>query len=306
MTAVFGVTAYWVWPRLVFLFFIGTLAAHFGHTDFATSLTSANTSDLLTGFIADSRTTILEIILAASAALLGKSVMQAEHGPDGYINNLDISKVVALRFLFTLITLPVLTLALLYAAGIFTNGFHWQNPVFLGELREYTIGIIAFIPVGIGTAIYMTGGPWLEPRLRPVRRYIFLYVAAVVILNLVFALTDVGKSTFAIEISFALLCVASFVLPHAILIGAVQLMATTSILLQYALWQHTDVTAYFVIPAISFAALFLFTVRTLSQVKMNTLVFRTQQQGELLNTFVRNGPHYFLVQDQDYKLIEIS
>ena len=26
----------------------------------------------------------------------------------------------------------------------------------------------------------------------------------------------------------------------------------------------------------------------------------------MLNTFVRNGPHYFLVQDQDYKLIEIS
>ena len=39
---------------------------------------------------------------------------------------------------------------------------------------------------------------------------------------------------------------------------------------------------------------------------MNTLVQQTQQQGELLNTFVRNGPHYFLVQDQDYKLIEIS
>ena len=100
-----------------------------------------------------------------------------------------------------------------------------------------------------------------------------LYVAAAIILNLVFALTDVGKSTFAIEISFAILCAVSFVLPHAILIGVVQLMATTSILFQYALWQHTDITAYFVIPAISFATLFLFTVRTLSQVKMNTLVF---------------------------------
>ena len=73
----------------------------------------------------------------------------------------------------------------------------------LGELRDYTIGIIAFTPLGIGTAIYMTGGPWLEPRLRPVRRYFVLYVAAAIILNLVFALTDVGKSTFAIEISFA-------------------------------------------------------------------------------------------------------
>ena len=134
-----------------------------------------------------------------------------------------------------MITLPVLTIALLYAVSIFTNGFHWQNSVLLGVLREYTIGIIAFIPVGIGTAIYMTGGPWLEPRLRPIRRYIFLYVAAAIILNLVFALTDVGKSTFAIEISFTLLCAVSFVLPHAILIGAVQLIATTSILLQYAL-----------------------------------------------------------------------
>ena len=96
MAAVFGLTAYRVWPKLVFLFFIGTLAAHFGHTDFVTNLASANTSDLLTGFIADSRTAIFEIILAASAALLGKSVMQAEHGPDGYINNLVISKVVTL------------------------------------------------------------------------------------------------------------------------------------------------------------------------------------------------------------------
>ena len=39
---------------------------------------------------------------------------------------------------------------------------------------------------------------------------------------------------------------------------------------------------------------------------MNTLVQQTQQQGALLNTFVRNGPHYFLVQDQDYKVVEIS
>ena len=306
MTAVFGLTAYRVWPRLVFLFFIGTLAAHLGHTDFVTNLTSANTSDLLTGFIADSRTAIFEIILAASAALLGKSVMQVKHGPDGYINKLDISKVVTLRFLFALITLPVVTFALLYATGIFTNGFHWQNPVFLDELRDYTIGIIAFIPVGIGTAIYMTGGPWLEPRLRPVRRYFVLYVAAAVILNLVFALTDVGKSTFAIEISFIMMTAVGFIFPHAILIGALQLIATTSILLQYALWKHTDITTYFVVPALSLITIMLFTVRTLSQVKMNTLVQQTQQQGELLNTFVRNGPHYFLVQDQDYKLIEIS
>ena len=96
MTAVFGVTAFRVWPRLSFLFFIGALAAHCGHTDFVTNLASANTSDLLTGFIADSRTAIFEIILAASAALLGKSVMQAEHGPDRYINNINISKILTL------------------------------------------------------------------------------------------------------------------------------------------------------------------------------------------------------------------
>lgn len=306
MTVVFGVTTYRFWPRLGFLFLIGTLAAHLGHTDFATSLASTNTSDLLKGFIKDGRVAFFEIALAASSALLGKSIMQAEHGPDGYINNLDISKVVTLRFLYALITLPVLTIALLYATSIFTNGFHWQNPVLLGELRDYTIGIIAFIPFGIGTAIYMTGGPWLEPRLRPVRRYIVLYVSAAVILNLVFALTDAGKSTFAIEISFVLWSVANFILPHAILIGTLQLIAVCSILLQYALWQHTDITAYFVIPAISFATIILCAVRTLSQVKMNTLVQQTQQQSELLNTFVRNGPHYFLVQDQDYKIIEIS
>jgi len=225
MTAVFAVTAYRVWPRLVFLFFIGTLAAHLGHTDFVTNLASANTSDLRTGFIADSRTAIFEIILAASAALLGKSVMQVKHGADGYINKLDISKVLTLRFLFALITLPVVTFALLYAAGIFTNGFNWQNPVYLDELREYTIGIIAIVPLGIGTAIYMTGGPWLEPRLRPVRRYFVLYVAAAVLLNLVFALTDAGKSTFAIEISFIIMTAVGFIFPHAILIGALQLIA---------------------------------------------------------------------------------
>ena len=281
MGTVFGVTAYRFWPKLSFLFFIGTLAAHLGHTDFVTNLASANTSDLLTGFIADSRTAIFEIILAASAALLGKSVIQAEHGPDGYINNINVSKILTLRFLITLLAFPVVTSALLYATGIFTNGFHWQNPVLLGELRDYTIGIIAFIPLGIGTAIYMTGGPWLEPRLRPVRRYIVLYVAAAVILNLVFATTDAGHSTFAVETSFIIMTAVGFIFPHAILIGALQLIATTSIQLQYALWQHTDITVYFVIPALSLTTIMLITLRTLSQVKMNTLVQQTQQQGEL-------------------------
>ena len=142
--------------------------------------------------------------------------------------------------------------------------FHWQEPVFLGELRDYTIGIIAFSPLGIGTAIYMAGGPWLEPRLRPVRRYIVLYVAVAAILNLVFALTDAGKSIFAIEISFIIMTAVGFIFPHAILIGALQLLATTSILLQYALWQHTDITTYFVIPALSLTTIMLITLRTLS------------------------------------------
>ena len=74
-------------------------------------------------------------------------------------------------------------------------------------------------------------------------------------------------------------------------------MFTTSILLQYALWQHTDITLYFVIPALSLTTIMLIALRTLSQVKMNTLVQQTQQQGALLNTFVRNGPHYFLPMD---------
>ena len=91
MTAVFGVTAYRFWPRLVFLFFIGTLAAHFGHTDFVTNLVSANTNDLLTGFFADSRTAIFEIILAASVTFVGKSMMRVKHGPDGHIETFDIS-----------------------------------------------------------------------------------------------------------------------------------------------------------------------------------------------------------------------
>ena len=172
MTAVFGVTAYRFWPRLVFLFFIGILAAHLGHMDFATNLASANTSDLLTGFIADSRTAIFEIVLAASVTFVGKSLMRVKHGPDGYIDTFDISLILTRRFLIAVLTLPVVTIALLETASFFMGNFHWQDPILLGELRDYTIGIIAFIPLGIGTAIYMTVGPWLEPRLRPVRRYI--------------------------------------------------------------------------------------------------------------------------------------
>ena len=113
-------------------------------------------------------------------------MMRIKHGPDGYINNLDISNFdAAVSICPACITCRN---ALLKRPVFFMGDFHWQNPVLLGELRDYTIGIIAFIPLGIGTAIYMTGGPWLEPRLQPVRRYIVLYVAAAIILNLVFAL----------------------------------------------------------------------------------------------------------------------
>jgi len=85
-----------------------------------------------------------------------------------------------------------------------------------------------------------------------------------------------------------------------------QLLANTSILLQYALWQHTVITAYVVIPMLAFATIMLMTARTSSQSRMNTLIHKTQEQGILLNTFVRNGPHYFLVEDENYKILEIS
>ena len=58
--------------------------------DFATNLASANTNDLLTGFIVDSRTAIFEIVLAASMAYIGKYVLRVKHGPDGYIDTFDI------------------------------------------------------------------------------------------------------------------------------------------------------------------------------------------------------------------------
>ena len=306
MTVVFGLTAYRFWPRLSFLFFLGTIAAHLGRIDFVAHPALANTHNLMAEFLMVSRLAIFEIVLAAFASFVGKSLTQAKHGPDGYIDDLDISKILTWRFLIALISWPVGPIVFLASASFFVGDFRWNDPVFLGELRDYTIGIIAFIPFGIGIAIYMTGGVWLEPRLRPVRRYVLLYVSAALLLNLVLAQTDLGNSAPQIEISFAILCAIGTIFPHAVLIGGLQLIATTSILLQYALWQHTDITAYFAIPALSLITIMMITLRTLSQVKMNTLVHQTQQQGELLNTFVRNGPHYFLVQDQDYKLIEIS
>ena len=306
MIVVFSLTDYRFWPRLSFLFFIGTLAAHLFHIGFVAGLASLNVNDVLRGFNAESRMAIFEIFLAASVTVVGKSVLRAKHGPDGYIDSLDISKILKLRFLTALLALPVLTISLLYATSIFTDGFHWQNPDLLGELRDYSIGIIVFIPFGIGTALYMTGGPWLEPRLGPIGRYIVPYVAATLLLNLIFAVTVAGQSTFAIEISYIIMAAIGLIFPNAILIGAFQLLATTSILLQYALWKHADITAYFVIPAISLTTIMLITVRILSQLRMNTLVHQTQRQGEFLNTFVRNGPRYFLVQDQNYKIVEIS
>ena len=126
MTAVFGLTAYRVWPRLVFLFFIGILAAHLGHTDFATGLASVNANDLLKGFIMDSRTAIFEIVLAASVTFVGKSLMRVKHGPDGYIDTFDISLILTRRFLIAVLTLPIVTIALLEAAS-----FLWA--IFIGK-----------------------------------------------------------------------------------------------------------------------------------------------------------------------------
>ena len=74
--------------------------------------------------------------------------------------------------------------------------FHWQDPVLLGELRDYTIGIIAFSS-GHWNRDLHDGWSVVGTRLRPVRRYIVLYIAAAIILNLVFATTDAGQSTFA-------------------------------------------------------------------------------------------------------------
>ena len=94
----------------------------------------------------------------------------------------------------------------------------------------------------------------------------------------------------------------AFVFPHAVLIGGMQFLENASIILQYALWAHTEFTAYFAVPALSFATVLVLTVRSVSQTKMNALV----EQAQLLNTLLRNGPHYFLVQDQDYKVVKIS
>ena len=90
------------------------------------------------------------------------------------------------------------------------------------------------------------------------------------------------------------------------MIGGLQLLANASIILQYAVWTHTGITAYVVVTTLSFATILILAVRTLSQTKMNALVEQTQEQSQLLNTLVRNGPHYFLVQDRDYKVVEIS
>lgn len=178
MTVVFGVTAYRFWPRLSFLFFLGTIAAHLGHIDFVAHPALANTNDLMAEFLMVSRLAIFEIILAAFVTFVGKSLTRVKHGPDGYIDDLDISKILTRRFLIALMSLPAGTSVFLASASLIMGDFRWNDPVLLGELRDYTIGIIAFMPFGLGIAIYMTGGAWLEPRLRPVRRYVTLYVSA--------------------------------------------------------------------------------------------------------------------------------
>ena len=128
-------------------------------------------------------------------------------------------KILTRRFLIALMSLPVGTIVFLSSASFIMGDFRWNDPVLLGELRDYTIGIIAFMPFGIGLAIYMTGGVWLEPRLQPVRRYVLLYISAALFLNLVLAQTDLGNSARQIEITFAILCAIGIIFPHAVLIG---------------------------------------------------------------------------------------
>lgn len=129
-------------------------------------------------FLMVSRLAIFDILLAAFVSFVGKSLTRVKPGPDGYIDDLDISKILTRRFLIALMSLPAGTSVFLASASLIMGDFRWNDPVLLGELRDYTIGIIAFMPFGIGIAIYMTGGAWLEPRLRPVRRYVTLYVSA--------------------------------------------------------------------------------------------------------------------------------
>ena len=151
MTAVFGVTAYRVWPRLSFLFFIGILAAHLGHMDFATGL-AANTSDLLTEFIIDSRTAIFEIVLAAFVTFVGKSLMRVKHGPDGYIDTFDISLILTRRFLIAVLTWPIVTIALLEAAS-----FLWA--IFIGKTLFFWVNCV------ITQLVLSHSARWgLEPR----------------------------------------------------------------------------------------------------------------------------------------------
>ena len=136
MTVVFGVTAYRFWPRLSFLFFLGTIAAHLGHIDFVAHPALANTNDLMAEFLMVSRLAIFELILAAFVSFVGKSLTRAKHGPDGYIDDLDISKILTRRFLIALMSLPVGTIVFLASASFFVGDFRWNDPVLLGELRR--------------------------------------------------------------------------------------------------------------------------------------------------------------------------
>lgn len=239
--------------------------------------------------------------------VVGKSVGRIKHRPDGYLESFDLSGIITRRFLFASLGVPITTLFHVIAVhSIFAGQIIWHNGSIIHEAIEYSIGVLICFPLMIGLATFMAGIAWLEPRLTPTRRYFTLYVCAILGANLMFALTDLGKETFAIEISFAVMTGMAFVFPHAVLIGGLQFLANASIILQYALWAHTDITAYFAVPALSFATVLVLTVRSVSQTKMNALVEQTREQAQLLNTLVRNGPHYFLVQDQDYKVVEMS
>jgi len=252
------------------------------------------------------RVSVFNIVVASSVAFVFRQLLQSQMAPDGFVADGTVSKVLTWRFFAAFASIPLTVGGVIVVNNWIGSQFNVQPMDMADQLRVIAVGIIICVPAGLGIALFMQGAPWLEPRLTPIRRYITVYLLALILLNLIFALTPAGQSTFAIEVCGAILIAIAFVFPHAILIGTLQLLANTSILLQYALWQHTDITAYVVIPMLAFATIMLMTARTSSQSRMNTLIHKTQEQGILLNTFVRNGPHYFLVEDENYKILEIS
>jgi len=307
MTTVFGISSYKLWPKFTILFLTGIILSHLVHLVFHADISSVVSDDLSLVFANLGSTATIEITLALTVTVLGKSIGRIKHGPDGYLDSFDLAGIVTSRFLFTSLSVPIIALFIVIGVRAICAGqIIWASEAIIRDAIEYSIGIFICLPLAIGLATYATGGAWLEPRLKPIRSYIIAYICVVLIANLGFALTDLGESVFAIEISFAVISGLALIFPHAIVIGGLQLLANASIILRYAVWTHTGITAYVVVTTLSFATILILAVRTLSQTKMNALVEQTQEQSQLLNTLVRNGPHYFLVQDRDYKVVEIS